>query len=54
MQVVFFSMVLMAAPLQALVGIMAVLCGVVMYGYYALEGCDPFRAGYIKNTNQVR
>ena len=46
-------MIFLTVPLQYLVGIMAILCGVVAFGYYELKGCDPYKAGYITNMNQV-
>ncbi len=30
------------------------LCGVVMFSYYAIEGCDPLAGGRISDVNQVR
>ncbi|XP_048249789.1 sodium-dependent multivitamin transporter-like [Haliotis rufescens] len=27
--------------------------GVVAYSYYTVQGCDPFKAGYLKNRNQL-
>ena len=27
--------------------------GIVAFAYYAKKGCDPLRAGYIGNANQV-
>lgn len=29
------------------------LCGLVMFAYYALKGCDPLEAGQITDVNQV-
>ncbi|XP_071089315.1 sodium-coupled monocarboxylate transporter 2-like [Haliotis cracherodii] len=27
--------------------------GLVAYSYYTVQGCDPFKAGYLKNRNQL-
>ncbi len=29
------------------------LAGLVMFSYYASLGCDPHKAGYVNNANQV-
>ena len=46
-------MTAMAGPVQMLFGLLTALCGIVVFGYYASKKCDPLRAGYITNPNQV-
>ena len=33
--------------------LLCIACGTVIFGFYALKGCDPYKAGYITNINQV-
>ena len=30
------------------------LCGLVMFAYFAMQGCDPLISGKINDVNQVR
>ena len=48
-----YRMLLMAQPLQTAICGLAIMCGIVAFAYYAKAGCDPFKAGYISNLNQV-
>ena len=48
-----FSAVLLNIPLVIIYGIILCLTGVVMYAYFANEGCDPLAEGKISNGNQV-
>ena len=48
-----FSAVLLNIPLLIIYGIILCLTGVVMYAYFANEGCDPLAEGIISNGNQV-
>ena len=46
-------MLLLAQPMQTALCGLAIMCGIVAFAYYAKSGCDPFKAGYISNLNQV-
>ena len=44
---------LLSVPLVLLYGALLCLTGMVMFAYFANEGCDPLAAGMITNGNQV-
>ncbi|CAH1799507.1 unnamed protein product [Owenia fusiformis] len=44
---------LLNVPFMALIWSVTCLAGIVMFSYYADKGCDPLRAGYVKNPNQL-
>ena len=44
----------MNGPLFALFTTLAIGAGMVAFAYYTQRGCDPAKAGYISNNNQVR
>ena len=48
-----FRAALLSVPLVLLYGALLCLTGMVMYAYFANEGCDPLAAGMITNGNQV-
>ena len=48
-----FRMVFIGGVLQCVVMMLAVICGSIIFGFYALRGCDPYKAGYMTNVNQV-
>ena len=48
-----YRMMAVAGPLHILFGFLTIFCGVISFGYYAIQKCDPFRGGYITNPNQV-
>ena len=50
---VFFRIVALLCPGQFLLVGICIATGVVVYAYYAIGGCDPLKAGYIDNINQV-
>lgn len=45
--------VLLQIPLLLLVYFLVCLCGLTVYAYYDLIGCDPYRSQAISNTNQL-
>lgn len=45
--------VLLNIPLVIIYGIILCLTGVVMYAYFANDGCDPLAEGTVTNGNQV-
>ena len=49
----FFSSMLLLAPALTIMFVLTCLTGLVVFAYYHKEGCDPLRAGYITNSNQV-
>ena len=44
---------MMAQPMQMAISGLAIMCGLVAFGFYAKQGCDPHSAGYISSFNQV-
>ncbi len=38
----------------AVAGVLCCGVGIVAFAYYAKQGCDPLKAGKIRNANQVR
>ena len=49
----YFSVVFLTVPGTILLGTLACMVGWAIFAYYADIGCDPLKAGYISNTNQV-
>ena len=45
--------VLLNIPLTIFYGVLLFLMGTVMYAYFASEQCDPLKAGFVSNGNQV-
>ena len=45
--------VLLNIPLTLFYGILLFLMGTAMYAYFASEQCDPLKAGFVSNGNQV-
>ena len=41
------------APAFIIMSFLTCLTGLVVFTYYEQKGCDPLRAGYISNPNQV-
>ena len=50
----YSSAVLINIPLVLIYGIILCLTGVVMYAYFANDGCDPLAEGAVTNGNQVK
>ena len=51
---IFFGVVMLSAPVSVVLGSLATLVGFSMFAYFAYAGCDPLKAGYVSNPNQVR
>ena len=49
----YFSSVVFTAVFYALFGTLVCFCGLVLYAFYETQGCDPLRASFIANSNQV-
>ena len=52
--ILFSRAMLMNGPFFALFTALAIGAGMVAFAYYTQRGCDPAKAGYISNNNQVR
>ena len=46
-------MMAISGPLQVALSLLVILSGIITFGFYAINKCDPIRAGFIKNPNQV-
>ena len=44
---------MLPGPGNILIAILVVTMGWTIFAYFADIGCDPLKAGYISNTNQV-
>ncbi len=46
--------IILLAPAFTIMFILTCLTGLVVFAFYHEKGCDPYRAGQIGNSNQVR
>ena len=49
-----FRSMFILAPAFLVMFLLTGFTGLVVFAYYHTKGCDPLRAGYISNSNQVR
>ena len=49
-----FRSIYLNIPGLIVVNVLAALVGLVVYAHYAINKCDPLKARYIRNPNQVR
>ncbi len=50
---IIFSAMLLNGPFFVTFQTLACATGIVAFAFYAKKGCDPLRAKYISNANQV-
>lgn len=48
-----FRAMLLNIPTMGLLFLLTALAGIVMFAYYAMEGCDPLTSKRVSNANQL-